>query len=55
MTELELLQDLNLAARYLNQMKDAASPDELNRVHSMLKKKIEEVYRDKKQLLKEAR
>ena len=49
----ELLQDLNLVIQYLGIMRDTDDISELERYHSMIKKKIKEVYRDKRELLKE--
>ncbi len=53
MKEMELLQDFNLLIQYLNQLRDATDQAELNRYNSMAKKKLDEVYKDKKAILKE--
>lgn len=52
MEEMELLQDVNLLVQYINIMRDCTDPAELNRYHSMAKKKLDEVYKDKKGILK---
>lgn len=53
MTDFELLQDINLLLQYIQHMKDVEKMDELNKYHSMAKKKLDEVYKDKKKILKQ--
>ena len=51
--EMELIQDINLLNQYIMQIKDTNDMSELNRINSMAKKKLDEVYKDKKKILKE--
>ena len=53
MTEFELLQDFNLLIQYEQQLRDTTDIKELNRIYSMTKKKLDEVYRDKKSIIKD--
>lgn len=53
MTEFELLQDFNLLIQYEQQLKDTTDIKELNRIYSMTKKKLDEVYKDKKSIIKD--
>ena len=53
MSEYELVQDLNLILQYLQTMRDTQDKKELNRYNSMCKKKLDQIYREKKELLKE--
>ena len=49
----ELLKDLNLLIQYLGILRDTNDIAELDRYHSMVKKKIKEIYREKREFLKE--
>ena len=49
----ELLKDLNLLIQYLGIMRDTDDIEELDRYHSMIKKKVKEIYRGKREFLKE--
>ena len=53
MTEIELIKDMNLIIRYLQNMQDTQDKDELDRDFNICRKKLEEIYKDKKKLLKE--
>ena len=50
--EMELIQDVNLLNQYVLQLKDATSMEEINRFNSMAKKKLDEVFKDKKKIIK---
>jgi len=49
----ELLKDLNLVIQYIGILRDTDDIDELDRYHTMVKKKIKEIYREKREYLKE--
>ena len=48
----ELLQDLNLLIQYLGIMRDTDDIEELERYHTMIRKKLKEVYKGKQAILK---
>ncbi|MBQ9866777.1 MAG: hypothetical protein IJM34_07130 [Lachnospiraceae bacterium] len=50
--EMELIQDINLLNQYIVQLKNAESMEEINRYNSMCKKKLDEVFKDKKKIAK---
>lgn len=48
----ELLQDLNQLIQNMGIMRDSGSIDELDRYYSMIRKKLKEVYKVKREMLK---
>lgn len=52
MTDFELVTDTQLAINYISKMQIAKNQDELKKNYRLAKQKIEEVFRDKKALLK---
>ena len=48
----ELIKDINLLLRYFQLMRDTQDEKELNRYHIMCKKKLDEVYKGRKVLMK---
>ena len=53
MTDIELVKDMNLIMQYLQGMRDTQEKDDLERYYHICKKKLEEIYRDKKDMIKE--
>ena len=52
MSDIEVIQDINLILQYLQIMRDTQDKKELNRYNSMCRKKLDEIYKGKKLLLK---
>ncbi len=51
--DIELVKDINLILQYLQAMRDTQDKKELNRYNALCRKKLEQIYKDKKELLKE--
>ena len=51
--DIELVKDINLILQYLQAMRDTQDKKELNRYNALCRKKLERIYKDKKELLKE--
>lgn len=50
--DIELVKDINLVLQYLQAMRDAQDKKELNRYNALCRKKLDRIYKDKKELLK---
>ncbi len=50
--DIELVKDINLILQYLQVIRDTQDKKELNRYNALCKKKLERIYKDKKELLK---
>ena len=53
MTDIELVKDINIIMQQLQTMRDTQDKKELEKAYYISKRKLEEIYKDKKELLKE--